>query len=269
MVFYTAGSLVWSCKVISQRETGASFHDTARNSRWKNIVEKYSARSLTQQTDRLIALEGIRQERSKKHNDDTYCLGLWKNSMPDQLLWYNLQPSERHLCELDLPTWTWASTVRRVRFFDLKNAKNACRGFRFDEATKTLNINSILRKIPKPTALTEPQTPSSKPALEDAPTQLLVPSMLYALRADKDAAIGWCIMDEGTVPDCDIFCLQLMTKNSKVRAGEQTIKTFREFVMLLQSVPSNEDTFQRIGIGTITTEHPWFINLPHRLVHVQ
>lgn len=41
MIFYTAGSLVWSCKAISQPETGASFHTAARNLRWKNIVEKY------------------------------------------------------------------------------------------------------------------------------------------------------------------------------------------------------------------------------------
>ncbi|KAH7357570.1 heterokaryon incompatibility protein-domain-containing protein, partial [Pyrenochaeta sp. MPI-SDFR-AT-0127] len=108
MVFYTTGSLVWSCLAISQRETGASFHATTRNVRWKNIVEKYSARLLTQQTDRLIALDGIRSALATKRPEDTYCLGLWKNSMPDQLLWYCIQPAERSKSELGLPTWTWA-----------------------------------------------------------------------------------------------------------------------------------------------------------------
>ncbi|OAL47295.1 HET-domain-containing protein, partial [Pyrenochaeta sp. DS3sAY3a] len=108
MVFYTAGCLVWSCKVISQRETGGSFHSTARNPRWKIIVEKYSARLLTKPTDRLIALEGIRSALGTKNPDDTYCFGLWKNSMPDQLLWYCLKPAERSKSALHLPTWTWA-----------------------------------------------------------------------------------------------------------------------------------------------------------------
>jgi hypothetical protein len=78
IIFLTAGSLVWSCKTISQRETGASFHSTARNPRWENLVEKYSARQLTIQADRLVALEGIRNELVKKRGEDTYCLGLWK-----------------------------------------------------------------------------------------------------------------------------------------------------------------------------------------------
>ncbi|ORY16648.1 heterokaryon incompatibility protein-domain-containing protein, partial [Clohesyomyces aquaticus] len=87
MIFYTTNCLVWSCKIITQHETGGSFHSTARNPRWKIIVERYSARLLTKATDRLIALEGLRTEMGKKRPTDVYCLGLWKNSMPDQLLW--------------------------------------------------------------------------------------------------------------------------------------------------------------------------------------
>ncbi|KAF2476061.1 HET-domain-containing protein, partial [Lindgomyces ingoldianus] len=108
MIFYTADSLVWSCKMITQRETGGSFHSTARNHRWKIIIERYSARLLTKATDRLIALEGLRKEMGKKRVNDTYCFGLWKTSMPDQLLWFCKDPAERSKSLLGLPTWTWA-----------------------------------------------------------------------------------------------------------------------------------------------------------------
>ncbi|KAH8728472.1 heterokaryon incompatibility protein-domain-containing protein, partial [Phaeosphaeriaceae sp. PMI808] len=108
MIFYTEESLVWSCKMITQRETGASCHITARNARWKNLIEKYSARKLSRQTDRLIALEGLRTEIAKSRVNDIYCCGLWKNSMPDQLLWYCLRLSEGITNPLGLPTWTWA-----------------------------------------------------------------------------------------------------------------------------------------------------------------
>ncbi|KAF2493969.1 HET-domain-containing protein, partial [Lophium mytilinum] len=108
MIFYTRGCIVWSCKVITQRETGGSFHTTARNPKWKFIVEKYSARFLTNAGDRLIALEGLRREIQKR-TKDTYWFGIWKNATPDQLLWYSVEPADRLLSPLEIPTWSWAS----------------------------------------------------------------------------------------------------------------------------------------------------------------
>ncbi|KAF2713680.1 HET-domain-containing protein, partial [Pleomassaria siparia CBS 279.74] len=108
MLFYTDGALVWSCKTISQRETGGTFHDTARNPRWKVIIEKYSARSLTNASDRLVALEGLRAEMQKIRLNDTYCFGLWKHNMPDQLLWYCLAGDKKQDRLLPVPSWTWA-----------------------------------------------------------------------------------------------------------------------------------------------------------------
>jgi hypothetical protein len=66
IVFYTNGQIIWSCKRLMQRETGEKFYSTARNAKWKNIIEQYSERQLTHLTDCLIALEGLKTELQKR-----------------------------------------------------------------------------------------------------------------------------------------------------------------------------------------------------------
>jgi hypothetical protein len=257
MIFYTAGNLVWSCRTVSQRETGALFHSTARNPRWKNLIEKYSARQITKQTDRLIALEGIRNELAKKRPDDAYYLGLWKNSMPDQLLWYCLQPGERHKCELHLPTWTWASTLHGVRFLDLAGAKNTCGAFRFDDASKTLTLRGATKAIPSIIPLADADTESGYEArFADVPQKIVPGIMLFAVSDSSTDPIGWCILDEGAVPESELYGLQLMGKASKVEVDGGKEKLNVDSILLLRT--DDRHTFQRVGVGRIVTSKPWF-----------
>lgn len=256
MIFYTADSLVWSCKTISQRETGASFHSTARNHRWKNIVEKYSARLLTKQTDRLVALDGIRAAVALKRPEDTYCLGLWKNSMPDQLLWYRLQPAERGENEIQLPTWTWASSLHGVRFLDIKAAKNACEEFRFDPGSHELSIRSVLEKV----ARLSPQVELDAATLviEDSMVQALPASMLHTLHTDDGSSIGWCVLDEGAQIEGDVYAFRLMSKDSRSKHEGVKETIYEEWALLLQRVDGMLDQYRRIGVARLTTTQPWF-----------
>jgi hypothetical protein len=261
MIFYTKGSLVWSCKTISQRETGASFHSTARNPRWKNLVEKYSARQLTKQIDRLIALEGIRGEMAKKRHDDIYCFGLWKNSMPDQLLWYCLQPGERKRCELDLPSWTWASTVHGVRFIDLKGAKNACRRFRFDENAKSLTFKGVSKQLPKLTRRTRATSDSAM--FSDISQTVVSEDLQFSIEADNGQLLGWCLVDEVAPPTGNVYCIQLMSKVERSqRPDGMRTKTYIDSILLVQRASEGEanDTYKRVGVGRISTAEPWFVD---------
>lgn len=257
MIFYTAGSLVWSCKAISQRETGASFHATTRNTRWKSFVEKYSARLLTEHTDRLIAIEGIRLALGAKRPRDTYCLGFWKDSMPDQLLWYSRQPAERSKSKLDLPTWTWASTLHGVRFLDIKGAKNACGGFRFDDATKTLTIRGLLRKVDRVSPLAE--SDAQEWILDDTPRNIIPATMSFALTSNDGTIIGWAALDEGAPVCGEIHCFQLMGKTTKRRTGKETSKIFTDLVLLLRVTHNNSGEYERVGVGIIRTSAPWYL----------
>ncbi|KAH7390966.1 heterokaryon incompatibility protein-domain-containing protein [Phaeosphaeria sp. MPI-PUGE-AT-0046c] len=261
MIFYTEGSLVWSCKTISQRETGASFHSTARNPRWKNLVEKYSARQLTKQTDRLIALEGVRREMAKKRNDDTYCFGLWKNSMPDQLLWFCLQPGERHKCELDLPSWTWASTVHGVRFLNLKGAKNTCPSFRFDEDVKTLTIKSVVKRLPKLTRRTHLEGPWISTLFVDVSHSIVSDDLQFSIEAEAGRHIGWCLFDEVDTHDSNVFGIQLMRNVERLQGSDgKRTRLYTESMLLVRRDNDSEgdNVYKRVGVGSICTTEPWF-----------
>ena len=262
MVFYTADSLMWSCKTISQRETGASHHETSRNPRWKNIVEKYSARKLTKPTDRLVALEGLRVEMGKKRGGDVYCLGLWKNSMPDQLLWYCLASAERSMSQLGLPTWTWASGMNGVRFLDMKGAKNACERFWFDKDCNTIAMRGVMRKANR-SAQSLDQSPQAHLASISAsmigPPPAAAPSYLtHMLFAHDEALLGWAVLDEpGLMTGTDVFCLQLMNGRLTVKSqSSSNSKVCRSWLLLLQE--DSGGVYHRVGVGVMTTQMPSF-----------
>ena len=257
IIFYTEGCLAWSCKVSSQRETGGSFHNTARNPRWKNLIEKYSARALTRATDRLIALEGIRTEMGKKRDNDVYCFGLWKHSMPDQLLWFCRNPAQRADSPLELPTWTWASTMRGVRFFDIRKAKNACGGFHFDEKIKTLVIRGALRVL-KPNSLlpTTIETTPPIPTMQNG----VPPEMSATVYAGDGTVSGWAVVDEGRpTAMMEIYCLELMSRKVTARLADSVKQShFESWVLFLQRKTGLEDTYERIGAGLISSASAWF-----------
>jgi hypothetical protein len=54
---------------------------------WAAIIENYTQRELTHESDRLIAVAGIANAMARI-TGDTYLAGLWKNSLISQLLWH-------------------------------------------------------------------------------------------------------------------------------------------------------------------------------------
>jgi hypothetical protein len=267
MIFYTAGNLVWSCKTVSQRETGASFHSTARNARWKNLVEKYSARQLTKQSDRLVALEGIRSEIALKRSNDVYCFGLWKNGMPDQLLWYCTQPGERRKSVLDVPTWTWASMLQSVRFLNTEGARNVCDGFRFDEGAKTLTIRSVMSEIPIITNIDSmsKDNVSSSSALFG----IVWTDTAFPIKLNSAFIAGWCVLDDDKVLSREIYCLRLMTKTMRADTSEGKARVYVESMLLLQSEDKHTNMFKRIGVCKVRSSTPWFKDCAKRPICIR
>ncbi|KAH7092099.1 heterokaryon incompatibility protein-domain-containing protein [Paraphoma chrysanthemicola] len=91
------------------------FKQEASLLRWYNIVEEYTTRNLTYQSDKLPALSGI----AKKFQDLTgyeYLAGIWKINILSGILWRVTQPSDELTCAA-LPSWTWARLTGRVRFW--------------------------------------------------------------------------------------------------------------------------------------------------------
>ena len=99
-------------------------HD-AMHSRWFAIVEDYTGRNLTVQSDILPALSGL-ASAFKNLLRDEYCAGLWKSDIIRGMCWTRSQvpkrdfrtikASEKERDNHHLPSWTWASVIGgRVR----------------------------------------------------------------------------------------------------------------------------------------------------------
>ena len=74
---------------------------------WADITEAFSARKLTFAKDKLPALSGLASFLSPTRPGDTYLAGLWRNDMPQNLLWSRNGQVTRAK-DQRAPSWSWA-----------------------------------------------------------------------------------------------------------------------------------------------------------------
>jgi hypothetical protein len=262
MIFYTKDQLIWSCKSVTQRETGEKCFNTARNPKWKIIIEQYSDRQLTIPTDRLIALEGLKSEYSKKTgNGNTYINGLWKDSLPDQLLW--------QVCEkagesnpLSLPSWTWASVSPGVRFAPMYKAKNLCESIRLDTANILIIKARMKRLMIKTGWHFDPPKEKDEDSLEyrisnDIRTSN-VKDMITLIDTiyDDDGTIGWAALDRDGDRNT-IYGLAVMgsfprkEEEKEDLHGRSSTSDLRNYWLLLLCRGTEQGVYRRVGIGKV------------------
>jgi hypothetical protein len=214
-------------------------------------------------------------EMGKKRKNDTYCYGLWRFDMPEQLLWYCRQPAEREKSPLSLPTWTWASTMHGVRFIVMKKAKNGCGQIKFDEVSQILIVSGLLRKIrlisygilQSHNRIAEL---SSFPPLADMLEHEIPSSMLCAIVMD-DVITGKAVLDAGEMPaDTDIFALQLTIGTLKGTAANGSKQKFhQQWVLLLRKMDGFAEVFARVGAGLIVNTDASLTDQPPTRVHIR
>lgn len=163
----------------------------------------------------------------QKKTEDTYCYSLWKSGLPDQLLWYCVEPAQRSFTPLDIPTWSWASTMHGIRFLDIKKANNVCKDIRFNEDCGTLMIRSQMKKAPKIITPLNPNLESfGKPDGDLTPTRYntfmgeardaLLVGMACAIYIGRVGVLGWGILGGGGkwAPSSGVFCLAPMGRKA-------------------------------------------------------
>ncbi|KAL9619607.1 MAG: hypothetical protein Q9160_005794 [Pyrenula sp. 1 TL-2023] len=106
-----------------QSTAGAIYHEI-----WQQIVQAYSARSLTFEKDKLPAIAGIAWRFSRRNpvQNDAYLAGLWQSHLPEGLLWYHDLPSDYTAAkpsQYRAPSWSWASLdCRYLEFIRISSA---------------------------------------------------------------------------------------------------------------------------------------------------
>ena len=93
------------------RDYGGQVDDLVRNC-WSDILARYTASSLTFNSDKLIALSGLAREVRKIGIRQTnYVAGMWRDHLPLELLWSVPSPvGKSSPVPYIAPSWSWAST---------------------------------------------------------------------------------------------------------------------------------------------------------------
>jgi hypothetical protein len=160
--------------------------------------------------------------------------------------------------------------VHGVRFLSIDGAKNTCEDFRFDQGTHSLTIRGALRRLPSITTLNEADsTLLEDGTMDDAPYNIVCTNMVFALQLDEGRPSGWCILDEGSLPSGNIYCLQLMSKTAQLQANGKKMNLYSERILLLRNVDRETEVFERIGAGKMTTSTLWFRDCAARPVTIR
>ena len=274
IIFFTKGQLIWSCKTLTQSETGEKCYSTARNPKWKSVIEQYSQRKLTVATDRLIALEGLR--RAVCNDDsDTYLNGLWRNAMPDQLLWQAAREVREPSNPLQLPSWTWAALPIGVKFMPVNGAKSLCEAI-FCGDKGELVIRAKMQRLFS-VHNTRREGNSHQSAVTDAMADDFAKSNVEFSNESiqyiygKGGSEGWITFDLAAVrvqPD-QLFCSAVMGSVSrKDEEKEQRLsrvisnKLRHYWVLVLRQSADTPRTYERVGVGKTYAREWWADEIP-------
>ncbi|KAF5863547.1 hypothetical protein ETB97_009791 [Aspergillus alliaceus] len=144
ILLYGARQLFWECRTLSQAEDGdvrlGNIHNLDRLRRtaaiersvfgprpngdsevnyrgWYEMIEEYTQRSISIQSDRLPALSGVANAMAQK-SKDVYYAGLWKKGLIEGLLWSGTNRKEPLMkpTAYRAPSWSWVSVEGPVKF---------------------------------------------------------------------------------------------------------------------------------------------------------
>lgn len=81
---------------------------------WNQVVEPYSARELTLDADKLVAISALAFEFQNRF-DYTYLAGLWMETILNDMAWHTYEGAQgRRTKQNKLPSWSWASVSGQV-----------------------------------------------------------------------------------------------------------------------------------------------------------
>jgi Heterokaryon incompatibility protein (HET) len=98
----------------SLRTGPASAHLLLIKEHWLRLVQNYSSRATTFDSDRLAALAGIAEDLQKEIKC-RYLAGLWEDGLLYGMMWETVGPTRRNTSS-GLPTWSWVSVVGETRY---------------------------------------------------------------------------------------------------------------------------------------------------------
>ncbi len=89
---------------------------------WRETLRVYTGCGLTKAEDKLVAISGL-AKKVQSYLGDEYLAGLWKESLPSDLLWFacydsGREPPPKRSSFYRAPTWSWACVDGIIRYED-------------------------------------------------------------------------------------------------------------------------------------------------------
>ncbi|VUC33508.1 unnamed protein product [Clonostachys rosea] len=149
---FSLGELQWSCQELTTCECRSKLNHRRQFGKtplsqisehrdafrfWNKMIENYSTRRLTKQSDTLPAISGV-AEKIQRITGSPYVAGLWANNIYLDLLW-RLNPSstEPQVSEYIAPSFSWASIRGEIDYYCYRNGKVPYSPACFIEAANT------------------------------------------------------------------------------------------------------------------------------------
>ncbi|KAM0186765.1 hypothetical protein ACHAPI_011549 [Fusarium lateritium] len=140
---------LWETALTESKDTPAYYEEL-----WLDLIEDYCQMSLSYETDRLMAIQGLVDEtKPSNRRDNEYIAGVFKLGIVTSLAWSN--PTPRVEKQSKFPSWSWASlapgdlyfhhlagrfaAVKSVNYFDITGRDHRADG--------RLQLTAPLREI--------------------------------------------------------------------------------------------------------------------------
>ncbi|KAK0737990.1 heterokaryon incompatibility protein-domain-containing protein [Schizothecium vesticola] len=221
---------------------------------WSAIIQGYAGRSLTQGTDKLVALSGVARRLQESWNC-RYVAGLWETSLVRWLCWSATESTHvlpPRPSPYRAPTWSWASIDRAIK---LSRELNQFASPQCSVEATILDVKCI------------PATNDMSGAISGA--KLVISGPLIQAEYIGKSAAGFYMLRCGSRenrfnPDADLgpfteptpvsyFCLlhiQIDPRDQKYRAWrlEPNLPWYKSFMLVLKRALGLTGGFERIGI---------------------
>jgi hypothetical protein len=218
---------------------------------WARVIEDYTSRGMTYQSDKLVAIRGI-SDVAAKLRSERYTAGIWNGSertFVQGLLWHSSRPGNRIL-EV-APSWSWASVEGEVRWLapfqinfqlsveilDFKYSETVAKS----EGIITLRSNTRVGVIDK----------DGKVQIAKWPQE--IPDELFAADLNKilsiESTTHWeqvvISMDEKLEADTMVYFLELAIGQISVMRTEWSVNS-----LVLTKDTMKKGQFRRVGLST-------------------
>lgn len=222
---------------LPDRDDPSLTTDFARN--WHRWIEEFSHTVLGRQSDKLAAVEGLRQYVPPRPQG-TYLAGLWEDNLVSDLLWitWDASMSERTDTGQDdivrsmwrterwpFPTWSWASITGTVRWvLDDRNVENAIETYLVLKDANPSNSRAGSRLKVEGTLV---------------PRRLSDLDTLWSLKLDYDVQKA----GKGFVePDATVYCLRVLKLQGTLQGESQY------WSLALHCFGEDDNVYERIGV---------------------